>query len=144
MLCVRMVCLLTCLLMYHTQYIKYYMVIDTVCVRSNCKPRYEVLEEEIISIRLTLVENVVNFQNIALLFFLVFGMALCIQFNPNEDPAPIVVIKCTEEIERCAVISPKIDLYKLYKSNVSKAEVEKLRNAINEGKDKNGNCNFDS
>ncbi|XP_073994372.1 phosphatidylinositol 3-kinase regulatory subunit alpha isoform X3 [Rhodnius prolixus] len=62
----------------------------------------------------------------------VFGMALCIQFNPNEDPAPIVVIKCTEEIERCAVISPKIDLYKLYKSNVSKAEVEKLRNAINE------------
>ncbi|KAK9507473.1 hypothetical protein O3M35_007325 [Rhynocoris fuscipes] len=62
----------------------------------------------------------------------VFGIALCIQFNPSEDPAPIVVIKCTQEIERCAVTSPKIDLYKLYKSNASKSDVEKLRNAINE------------
>lgn len=65
-------------------------------------------------------------------FYQVFGLALCIQFNPSEIPAPVVVIKCTQEIERCARSVPTIDLFKLYRCSVHADRISKLRDLINQ------------
>uniref|UniRef100_A0AAU7B9P6 Phosphoinositide-3-kinase regulatory subunit alpha n=1 Tax=Pyrrhocoris apterus TaxID=37000 RepID=A0AAU7B9P6_PYRAP len=62
----------------------------------------------------------------------VFGLALCIQFNTNEFPAPFVVIKCTQEIERCARNVPNIDLFKLYRCSVHADRISELRDQINQ------------
>lgn len=65
-------------------------------------------------------------------FFQVFGLALCHQFNPTECPAPIVVIKCTQEIERYARNVPTIDLFKLYRCSVHADRISELRDLINQ------------
>lgn len=66
-------------------------------------------------------------------FPLVFGMTLCEQFDPNLSPAPLIVVRCVEEIEARARQSPSLDLYKVYKSPASSEVVAELRKKLNEG-----------
>lgn len=64
--------------------------------------------------------------------FQVFGLALCIQFQPNESAAPLLVIKCTQEIERWGRNVHTLDLFKLYRCSVHTDKIVDLRDAINE------------
>ncbi|BES90725.1 Phosphatidylinositol 3-kinase [Nesidiocoris tenuis] len=61
-----------------------------------------------------------------------FGIALCIQFNPAEQPAPDIVIKCVQEIEKQARSNSVPDLFKIYKTNGAKDEADRLRHLLNE------------
>nr|CAD7432568.1 unnamed protein product [Timema monikensis] len=62
----------------------------------------------------------------------VFGLGLCSQFKPAEQPAPHIVIKCTQELERRAHNIPTMDLYKLYRSTPSADQLADLRQKIND------------
>ncbi|CAH1393870.1 unnamed protein product [Nezara viridula] len=75
--------------------------------------------------------------------FQVFGLALCIQFQPNEYAAPVVVIKCTQEIERYARNIHTLDLFKLYRCSVHADKIAELRDAINEDLSKIEWSNYD-
>ncbi|XP_024081756.1 phosphatidylinositol 3-kinase regulatory subunit alpha isoform X2 [Cimex lectularius] len=62
----------------------------------------------------------------------VFGMALCVQFKPTEQKAPVVVIMFTQEIERYGRNDPTADLYKLYRTQGPIDEITQLCEAVNE------------
>lgn len=63
----------------------------------------------------------------------VFGLDLCQQFNPNELPAPQIIIILCNELEQKAMCNMNLDLYKVYRTTPPNYdEVNKLRDSLNE------------
>lgn len=62
-----------------------------------------------------------------------FGLSLCLQYNKNELPAPLVIIKCCKELERQAILNHNLDLYRLYRSSIpiNNDDIIKLRDKLN-------------
>lgn len=60
----------------------------------------------------------------------VFGSPLCSQLN--DLPAPLLVLRCTQQIESRASQDPSLDLYKLYRTTVPANTIAELRKQINE------------
>jgi hypothetical protein len=56
---------------------------------------------------------------------------LSFAFNPDEHPAPPIVMKVTTEIERQAKTQTKLDLYKLYRTKIPLESLIELRDVLN-------------
>lgn len=67
------------------------------------------------------------------MLFLVFGIGLCLQFNPTENSAPPFVEKCITELEFQANTVPSVDLYKLYRTRANVDSIQDLCDLINKG-----------
>ncbi|CAH0562412.1 unnamed protein product [Brassicogethes aeneus] len=61
-----------------------------------------------------------------------FGQGLCLQFNPNEYPAPELLINCTKELELTAKNDKTLELYNLYSSTPPSDQVTTLLEKIKE------------
>jgi phosphoinositide-3-kinase regulatory subunit len=62
----------------------------------------------------------------------IFGLPLCSQFNPAETLAPLLVIKCTQDIEAKAQLMPSLDLFKTYKTTAPANALADIRQKLNE------------
>ena len=60
----------------------------------------------------------------------VFGSPLCSQLN--DLPAPLLVLRCTQQIESQASQDPSLDLYKLYRTTVPANTLAELRKQFND------------
>lgn len=62
----------------------------------------------------------------------VFGLRLSEQFDPRENPAPPVIMRCVEEIESRARQNTTFDLYEIYRAAASSEVIVELRRQLNE------------
>uniref|UniRef100_A0A1Y1KG67 Phosphatidylinositol 3-kinase regulatory subunit alpha n=1 Tax=Photinus pyralis TaxID=7054 RepID=A0A1Y1KG67_PHOPY len=62
----------------------------------------------------------------------IFGEGLCLQFNSPDMPAPLIVVKCTQELESRAKNNTSLELYSLYCASPPADQVNELRQKLNE------------
>ncbi len=55
------------------------------------------------------------------------GVGLCSLFNAREQSAPTIILHVTEEIETKARKKPDMDLYQIYRVNLSAEKFEEMR-----------------
>lgn len=61
------------------------------------------------------------------------GVGLCSLFCVKEQPAPTVIIRCTEELETRGRNSPELDLYNVYRATPSHESLKELCSSISTG-----------
>ena len=66
-----------------------------------------------------------------------FGIALCSEFDPREQPAPKLVQLCVQALETHAINDQSLNLYKLYRSTPPSDRMNSLVSRLNEGKSVN-------
>jgi hypothetical protein len=64
---------------------------------------------------------------------IVFGLALCSQFDATSRSAPLLVERCTQALEERAATDATLDLYKVYHSSPPNEQTLELRQGLNEG-----------
>lgn len=64
----------------------------------------------------------------------VFGLSLCTQFTPAESPAPLLLVRCCQEIVFRAKSDPNLDPYRLYRTPPQQETLAQLRQDCDEGK----------
>ncbi|KAK3915040.1 Phosphatidylinositol 3-kinase regulatory subunit alpha, partial [Frankliniella fusca] len=62
-----------------------------------------------------------------------FGIALCSEFDPREQPAPKLVQLCVQALETHAINDQSLNLYKLYRSTPPSERMSSLVARLNEG-----------
>lgn len=62
----------------------------------------------------------------------VFGLSLCTQFNPGESMAPLLLVRCCEELLYQAKSDSSLDLYRLYRTPPQQDSLAKLREACDD------------
>ncbi|XP_053627871.1 phosphatidylinositol 3-kinase regulatory subunit alpha isoform X2 [Cherax quadricarinatus] len=68
----------------------------------------------------------------------VFGLSLCTQFTPGESPAPLLLVRCCQEIVFRAKSDPNLDPYRLYRTPPQQETLAQLRQDCDEDM-----CNVD-
>ncbi|XP_050705472.1 phosphatidylinositol 3-kinase regulatory subunit alpha-like isoform X2 [Eriocheir sinensis] len=67
-----------------------------------------------------------------LLLSSVFGLSLCSQFTPVEAPAPLLLVKCCQEIVFRVKNDPNLDPYRLYRTPPQQETLAQLRQSCDE------------
>lgn len=67
----------------------------------------------------------------------VFGLSLCTQFNPKDSPAPLLLVRCCQDIVFRAKSDPHQDSYRLYRTPPQQETLARLRQECDEGR-----CSF--
>ncbi|XP_071543394.1 phosphatidylinositol 3-kinase regulatory subunit alpha isoform X4 [Panulirus ornatus] len=62
----------------------------------------------------------------------VFGLSLCTQFTPVESPAPLLLVRCCQEIVFRARSDPNLDPYRLYRTPPQQETLAQLRQDCDE------------
>lgn len=57
----------------------------------------------------------------------VFGLSLCTQFTPGDSPAPLLLVRCCQEIVFRAKSDPNLDPYRLYRTPPQQETLAQLR-----------------
>ncbi|XP_063609789.1 phosphatidylinositol 3-kinase regulatory subunit alpha-like isoform X2 [Penaeus indicus] len=57
----------------------------------------------------------------------VFGLSLCTQFNPKDSPAPLLLVRCCQDIVFRAKSDPHQDSYRLYRTPPQQETLARLR-----------------
>lgn len=68
----------------------------------------------------------------------VFGLSLCTQFNPKDSPAPLLLVRCCQDIVFRAKSDPHQDSYRLYRTPPQQETLARLRQECDEDM-----CNVD-